>query len=32
LRITPKDGDSFEVVLTLSPDVVRYIMRAVGRA
>lgn len=31
LRITPKDGDSFEVVLALSPDVVRYIMRAVGR-
>lgn len=32
LRITPKDGDSFEVVLALSPDVVRYIMRAVGRS
>ena len=31
LRITPTDGDSFEVVLALSPDVVRYIMRAVGR-
>lgn len=31
IRITPKDGDSFEVVLALSPDVVRYIMRAVGR-
>lgn len=32
LRITPKDDDSFEVVLALSPDVVRYIMRAVGRS
>ncbi len=32
LRITPTDGDSFEVVLALSPDVVRYIMRAVGRS
>lgn len=32
LRITPKDGDSFEVMLALSPDVVRYIMRAVGRS
>lgn len=32
LRITPKDSDSFEVVLALSPDVVRYIMRAVGRS
>lgn len=32
LRITPKGDDSFEVVLALSPDVVRYIMRAVGRS
>lgn len=32
LRISPKDGDSFEVVLALSPDVVRYIIRAVGQS
>ena len=29
LRITPKGEDSFEVVLALDPDTVRYILRAV---
>ena len=29
LRITPKGDDSFEVVLALDPDTVRYILRAV---
>ena len=28
LRITPKGGDSFEVVLALDPDTVAYILRA----
>lgn len=28
LRITPKDGDSFEVVMQISADTVRYILRA----
>lgn len=31
LRITPRDADSFEVVMALSPDTVRYILRAAGR-
>ncbi len=28
VRITPRDNDSFEVVMALSPDTVRYILRA----
>lgn len=31
VRITPKGSDSFEVVLALSPDTVRYIARAARR-
>lgn len=29
VQISPKDGDSFEVVMELSPDTVRYLLRAV---
>jgi len=31
VRITPKGGDSYEVVMALSPDTVRYILRATGK-
>ena len=31
LRITPKGGDSFEVVMALDPDTVAYILRATRR-
>lgn len=31
VRITPKGGDSYEVVMALSPDTVRYILRATGQ-
>ena len=31
VRITPKGSDSYEVVMALSPDTVRYILRATGK-
>lgn len=31
VRITPKGSDSYEVVMALSPDTVRYILRATGQ-